>query len=307
MCRFIALAALVLTALSIPTFAEDRKEPAPRSLADDAALLTEKSGKGFPDAYGWRSGAVTLTTRREGGETKAKGRLMMQISVPRGKVSGSVALVADLGHVKSASDSRPDGKPTFELSEKDGKRFMTLPGGMLEYTLRGDELTVQGGKISGWAGWDVDLTQPTSFKPFTEVDDLRQKVKTMTARIEELERTMSEPELKKLQGTWKVRSMEGDKVPPPDQLEKMRVVIAGDKITMKIGGRDDHTIRVFVDPTKKPCTIDFGPGGDPDTTGIYELDKDTLRICLGKGSERPKELSGRKPEQVLMILQREPK
>ncbi len=79
-----------------------------------------------------------------------------------------------------------------------------------------------------------------------------------------------------------------------------------DKITI-VGIEEKPTVfRFCVDPTVKPATIDIAPGGEnPIATGIYALDKETLKICIGPaGEERPKEFSAKKKERLLISLQR---
>jgi hypothetical protein len=75
--RLINLAALaliavpvlaVLAVLAVLVAAQDKKGPAPRSLADEAAYLTAKSGKA-----GWVAEDVALT--RDGGKEKHTGQM----------------------------------------------------------------------------------------------------------------------------------------------------------------------------------------------------------------------------------------
>ena len=160
-----ALLLLVLITGPVSSFAEDKKED--RTLAADAAVLADKSGKG-----GWTSDVVTVT--REA--SKARGKLQMRFTADKDKSGGSLTLSIDHGTSAVAGVGN-----RFELTEKDGKRSLKIlqageapPKGdpkavpkvvaTLEYTLKGDELTLQGGVVSPWAGWDVDLTKPVVFK-----------------------------------------------------------------------------------------------------------------------------------------------
>jgi uncharacterized protein (TIGR03067 family) len=116
-------------------------------------------------------------------------------------------------------------------------------------------------------------------------------------------------ELEKLQGTWKVLKAikEGD--PAPDEkTAKMQVIIAGDKLTLKDGNRDEPTT-ITIDPGKKPATIDLKVNEKLTIQGIYELDKDALKICFGlEGSKRPAEFASTGQSKTgLLILQREKK
>jgi len=116
----------------------------------------------------------------------------------------------------------------------------------------------------------------------------------------------------KLQGTWKVlkATKEGDSQSDED-LKKLQVVIAGDKLTLKDGkGGRDEPMTFTIDPGQKPATIDltFEKQGQKRTIpGIYELDKDTLKICIG-GGKRPTEFKSTKNSDTnLLILEREKK
>jgi hypothetical protein len=148
---------LVLALISCPiSFAEDKKEP--RSLADEAAYLAEKSGKN-----GWVSGEVTVSM--DGGRKGAKGKLLMRFEADEGKPTGCLLLGIDYTFGSRA----PGRRVQFELVERDGKRSIRIIDGSetsaLEYALDADKLTVKGGVIRKiWLGWDVDLTKATSFK-----------------------------------------------------------------------------------------------------------------------------------------------
>ncbi len=159
---------MILVLFSSPTssFAGEKKEPAPRSLAQDAAFLVEKSGKA-----GWASEEVTVTMKE--GATKAKGKLVLRISAaavkdaPKEKSFVGISLGVDHGNSAVASSGG-----MFELMEKDGKRYIkTVPDPRavgpeitLEYSIKGDELIVKGGVVRNWAGWDADLTKAIPFR-----------------------------------------------------------------------------------------------------------------------------------------------
>jgi hypothetical protein len=154
--RINTMVALALILGPMASFAEDK--PAPRSLAEEAAYLSEKSGK-----LGWVSEEVTVSM--DGGRKGAKGKLLMRFQADKGKPAGGLLLGVDYTYGSTAV-----GKPVkFELVEKDGKRSIRIIDGTetktLEYSVDADKLTVKGGVIrKSWEGWDVDLTKPTSFK-----------------------------------------------------------------------------------------------------------------------------------------------
>ena len=100
-------------------------------------------------------------------------------------------------------------------------------------------------------------------------------------------------EMKKLEGTWATVSIEaaGQKVTDEDKIKTRKLTMKGEKYTLKVG---DETVQGTIDinPTKKPKTIDVKPdsGSNKGKTllGIYELDGDSLKICLAlPGRDRP--------------------
>jgi uncharacterized protein (TIGR03067 family) len=117
-------------------------------------------------------------------------------------------------------------------------------------------------------------------------------------------------EYQKFTGTWRIESMvvEGAKV-EEDQFKTARLVLKGDKFSMTHGDVTyGGTYRV--DVSKKPKTIDvvFTEGPDKGNTllGIYELDGDTYKVCIGK--ERPKEFVSKPGSgHVLEVFKREKK
>jgi uncharacterized protein (TIGR03067 family) len=102
-------------------------------------------------------------------------------------------------------------------------------------------------------------------------------------------------ELKKFQGTWQLVSAETDgKKAPKEKIEKVRVVIKGNKHTVSVDGKAvAKEISFAIDPSKKPKEV-TDTVGDKQIKGIYELDGDTLKSCVAPvGKERPKEFSAK--------------
>ena len=95
----------------------------------------------------------------------------------------------------------------------------------------------------------------------------------------------SKKELKKLEGAWATVSIEaaGQKVTDEDKIKTRKLTTKGEKYTLKVG---DETVQgtIEINPTKKPKTIAVKPesGTNKGKTllGIYELDGDSLKICL---------------------------
>jgi uncharacterized protein (TIGR03067 family) len=118
-------------------------------------------------------------------------------------------------------------------------------------------------------------------------------------------------ELEKLQGTWKVlKAVKAGDPEPADKVQKMSVVIAGDKMTLR-GGKNKEEFRIKVDPSKKPVAIDLQPPGQKKAAlGIYKLEKGQLLLCVALDFKppRPTEFtSTQKTGTVLLVLERERK
>jgi uncharacterized protein (TIGR03067 family) len=105
-----------------------------------------------------------------------------------------------------------------------------------------------------------------------------------------------------IQGTWKADKFDnggGPGGPPPGELEKIRFVFEKEGKFKIAGGPNGESIggTFKLDPAAKVKTIDLiltPPGGEkPETMlGLYELDGDTLKLCItnGPGKDRPAEL-----------------
>jgi uncharacterized protein (TIGR03067 family) len=125
-------------------------------------------------------------------------------------------------------------------------------------------------------------------------------------------------DLDKLQGTWVAVSIESDgKMVPEEKLKNVKMVFKDGTLSIATGGpgRQPPPAKYKLDENKKPKTIDITAGGrdgsgkktDDVLPGIYELDGDTLKICLGlPGKDRPKELSAKEgAKQRLYTFKRE--
>jgi uncharacterized protein (TIGR03067 family) len=114
----------------------------------------------------------------------------------------------------------------------------------------------------------------------------------------------------KLQGTWQVTEGVSDGKPvPKEQLARMKVVFSGKKMSIfpPVGDGKRTVENTFtVDPGKKPRAIDAtrleGGGKGKIARGIYDLDGDTLKLCLTSRLEmdRPNEFAA--PEKSGLVL-----
>ena len=104
-------------------------------------------------------------------------------------------------------------------------------------------------------------------------------------------------DMKQLQGTWSLVSLERDGVAAPLAKEAVRV-ITDDKyvMTLKPGVTIEGTFTI--DPGAKPkgmeTTPSSGPYKDKALLGIYEIDGDTLKICYALPAKpRPTEFTSK--------------
>jgi len=100
----------------------------------------------------------------------------------------------------------------------------------------------------------------------------------------------------RIQGTWRIVSLEFNGSRVADEDAKKLIVVNGVDGTWSVqsDGKDLMKGTSTIDPTQTPKTIDFTPTeGDEkgkQFKGIYELGKDTRRLCFGpSGKPRPKE------------------
>ena len=91
----------------------------------------------------------------------------------------------------------------------------------------------------------------------------------------------------KFQGEWSLVTLEenGESQKITEESDHyIKLKIEGDKFMVGLKN-GDHDATFAVDPSKKPKTIDVTlKGGDQDgkvMKGFYELDGDTLKICIG--------------------------
>ena len=118
-------------------------------------------------------------------------------------------------------------------------------------------------------------------------------------------------ELARLQGTWKVVSLEKDgKKRSEDEIKGLKVIFKEDKFIIKEGDKEFEAV-LKLDVGAKPKAIDLMvKQGDQSQTlkGIYHLDGDDLKICAAgaPGGDRPTEFATKPKAGVgLVVLKRE--
>ena len=95
-----------------------------------------------------------------------------------------------------------------------------------------------------------------------------------------------------IQGAWKVVALEADgKQAPPELLTALKITFKGETLTFSPGepGFSNYTYKL--DPSVKPASFDMthadGSHKGETQKGVYSLDGDHLKICIGKADTRP--------------------
>ena len=114
-------------------------------------------------------------------------------------------------------------------------------------------------------------------------------------------------EAKKLGGTWVVESTSREKE-LANPWKGGQFVFAGDTATVKLPNEQEQTFTFTVDPAKMPKAMDFAPPKKSALAPwpmIYELDGDSLKLCMGTGVNRPGKFVDK--EEIVVVLKRKKK
>ena len=99
-----------------------------------------------------------------------------------------------------------------------------------------------------------------------------------------------------IQGTWKIVNLEADsKQAPAGIVAALKLTFKGDTLTFTLGEPGFSNYNYKLDPTTKPASFDMihadGDHKGETQKGIYSLEGNHLKICLGKADSRPKKFT----------------
>jgi uncharacterized protein (TIGR03067 family) len=121
-------------------------------------------------------------------------------------------------------------------------------------------------------------------------------------------REREETDLNRIQGTWRIidrYQWVGDqKTKPPATTTHIR--IAGENWFSKTGQNESGGWRIRVDPTKKPCHIDWvNANGQPSYVGLVRRRGDVIEVMYHSVPDRPASFEAPPANTTLLIMQRE--
>jgi RNA polymerase sigma factor (sigma-70 family) len=121
------------------------------------------------------------------------------------------------------------------------------------------------------------------------------------------DKSKSDAELKKLQGTWLITAFEraGEKKEGNGEGEQLQ--IEGDSFSIWHGGHVEEKGKIKLDPSRSPMEIDlqFLDGKHEGMTdlAIYAWDGETLKLCWGKqGSKRPTDFTAKPGDDRILLF-----
>jgi uncharacterized protein (TIGR03067 family) len=133
----------------------------------------------------------------------------------------------------------------------------------------------------------------------------------MVYRRDKTSAAAAKAELTRFEGTWRYVSVLIEGKPTSEEtLKDEKLVLTGDRFAV-ISPGETHRGTYSVDPSATPHTLDVsfteGPQAGTTRKGIYELEGDTCRVCMGlKGRPRPTAFASEPGNgQVLEVLRRE--
>jgi uncharacterized protein (TIGR03067 family) len=114
-----------------------------------------------------------------------------------------------------------------------------------------------------------------------------------------------------LDGAWIITKFENGGKADAEKVG-VKVTIEGDKVTLKEEGKNEGTIKMRFDATKKPKQCDVVGGNDELVPGIYVLESDVLKMCfdvnpLNDRRQRPPDILDQVENVIVVTLKRDKK
>lgn len=112
-----------------------------------------------------------------------------------------------------------------------------------------------------------------------------------------------------IQGTWKVETFDlGGAAggPPPGEVTKLKLTFKDGKVAADRGDGKPDAIDYKIDPSTTPKSLDLIEKSNP-MLAIYELEGDTLKICVSEGGAkgvRPAEMKSDGKNVAVITLKR---
>jgi uncharacterized protein (TIGR03067 family) len=112
-------------------------------------------------------------------------------------------------------------------------------------------------------------------------------------------------ENQELQGTWQIISGEANGKPAPEAaIKDIKWIIKDKTVTIQTADGPAVKLTLKLDPAQKIKAIDLTNSERKETIrGIYDLKKETLRLCLGApGEDRPRAFATRDNLKVVLFV-----
>src|SRR5688500_9437343 len=97
-----------------------------------------------------------------------------------------------------------------------------------------------------------------------------------------------------LNGLWQAEYLEMEgQAASPEAVKSILITVKGNRVLVRLDGENSHEKEALfkIDSTKSPGHIDISPidGEAESVLGIYEMGKNTLKVCLkaNSGVQRP--------------------